>query len=307
MSLDRSQFFGLPSRSRGQADALILPLPLEETVSYGKGTQGGPQAILNASLQVELFDEETRVDFAEFPKLHTLPPLAGLPPLPADDAAYGSTVPECLAEISSYVAVTAGGKFLLTLGGEHLLTFGVIDGLAEDLAGVTIVQIDAHADLADTLGGRRWSHGTVMRRLWEGGCRLVQIGIRSLSRPEYDLIASNDRIVTFFAHDLAQRWPEVIETLAALEGKLYLSLDVDGLDPAVIPSTGTPQPGGLNWRQMMDVLQTVAAALKCHWIGADVVEFIPSPNPPGCDPAAARLAMKLLAFWAKGKGLGIRD
>ena len=115
----------------------------------------------------------------------------------------------------------------------------------DDLAGVTVVQIDAHADLADELHGRRWSHGTVMRRLWEQGCRLVQIGIRSLSREEYEVATAGPRIATYYAHRLEEQWAEVLETLRGLEGKVYLTIDVDGLDPSIIPSTGTPLPGGL--------------------------------------------------------------
>ena len=188
-------------------------------------------------------------------------------------------------------------RFLVTLGGEHLLTYGVVSGLVDDPADVTIVQIDAHADLADELDGRRWSHGTVMRRLWERGCRLVQIGIRSLSRAEHELIEGGPRIETFFAHDLARRWAELLHVLARLEGPVYLSLDVDGLDPSIVPSTGTPQPNGLTWPQAMELIRAVAAA-PCDWIGADVVEFIASPHPPGCDLTVARLVMKILAYWA---------
>ena len=185
----------------------------------------------------------------------------------------------------------------MTLGGEHLLTYGVVTGLVADPAEVTIVQIDAHADLADELGSRRWSHGTVMRRLWERGCRLVQIGVRSLSRAEHELIEGGPRIETFFAHDLPRRWAELLHVLACLEGPVYLSLDVDGLDPSIVPSTGTPQPNGLSWRQVMELIRAVAAA-PCDWIGADVVEFIASPHPPGCDLTVARLVMKILAYWA---------
>ena len=177
-----------------------------------------------------------------------------------------------------------------------MLTYGVVSGLVDDPAGVTIVQIDAHADLADELNGRRWSHGTVMRRLWERGCRLVQIGIRSLSRAEHELIESGPRIETFFAHDLARRWTELLHVLACLEGRVYLSLDVDGLDPSIVPSTGTPQPNGLSWPQVMELIRAVAAA-PCDWIGADVVEFIASPHPPGCDLTVARLVTKILAYW----------
>jgi agmatinase len=143
-----------------------------------------------------------------------------------------------------------------------------------------------------------------MRRLWDRGCRLVQIGIRSLSRAEYDLAQSDGRITTFYAHQLAGRWGEVLAELAGLKGKVYLTIDVDGLDPAVIPSTGTPQPGGLAWSQMMDVLRAIARAPRCRWVGSDVVELVPSPNPPGCDPAAARLVMKVLAHWWAARGEG---
>ena len=142
-----------------RADALLLPLPVEKTVSYGTGTARGPHAILEASLQLETFDEETLVDFNEGPRVHTLAPLS----------ARGEIEP-CLSRIRDEVRFLRD-KFLLALGGEHTVTYGVLTGLVDDLAEVTVVQIDAHADLADELHGRRWSHGTVMRRLWEQGAR----------------------------------------------------------------------------------------------------------------------------------------
>jgi len=289
--MDPTQFLGLPPPRLDAADALILPWPLEKTVSYGMGTHTGPAAIIAASRQIELFEEETLVDFEERPRLHTLPPVDIDPIMPED------RLPEHLAATARYIAQFRE-RFLLTLGGEHLLTYGVLTGLAEKLDDVTIVQVDAHADLADELGGRRWSHGTVMRRLWERGCQLVQIGVRSLSRPEYELVRSGPRIETFFAHELAARWDELLRVLARLEGPVYLSFDVDGLDPAVIPSTGTPQPNGLSWLQAMEVVRAVIQA-PCDLVGADVVEFVASPNPPGCDLSAARLVTKILAYWAK--------
>ena len=291
MPLDPTQFFGLPGCDLQHADILILPLPLEKTVSYGAGTCRGPEAILQASCQVELFDEETLVDFAQGPKIHTLPPLA------AD-----GTLEEYLAATKRLVAAERG-KFLLALGGEHTASYGVIDGLADDLSEITIVQIDAHADLIDQLGGRRWSHGTVMRRLWERGCRLLQVGIRSLSREEYELVRSGPRISTYFAHQLASQWDRLLAELRGLVGKVYLSIDVDGLDPAVFPSTGTPQPGGLSWRQTIEIVRAVAES-SCQWMGADVMELVASPHPPGCDITAARLVAKLLAWreWGKAEG-----
>jgi agmatinase len=280
------QFFGANAANRDQADALILPVPFERTVSYGTGTSKGPQAILDASMQIEFFDEEVLVDFKEGPKLHTLPAIA--------DNGSGS-VSDYLEKVRSSIA-SLRGKFILSLGGEHSITYGLVRGLIDDPTKITVVQIDAHADLADELNGLRWSHGTVMRRLWGEGCRFVQIGIRSLSRPEYELVASGERITTFFAHRLEEQWAEILETLRNLEGPTYLTIDVDGLDPSIIPSTGTPQPNGLNWRQAMDVIREIAFSRRIQWIGADVVEFVPSQPPPGCDFTAARLVEKVLAW-----------
>jgi agmatinase len=305
---DPTQFFGLPSPGPERADALVLPLPVEKTVSYGTGAASGPRAIIAATLQVETFDEETLVEFSESPRLHVLPPLS------AD-----GDIEECLARIRDHVR-SLRDKFLLVIGGEHSITYGVVGGLVDDPAEVTVVQIDAHGDLADKLGGRHWSHGTVMRRLWEQGCRLMQIGIRSMTRDEYDVASSSPRITTYFMHRLgdcpdfraskngtvplrhASQWLEMLDALRRLEGKVYLTVDVDGLDPSIIPSTGTPQPGGLSWRQTMEILRVLTGESRCQLIGADVVEFVASPVPPGCDPAAARLATKLLAWWWKGRG-----
>ena len=289
MTQNSIQLFGLPSPGPEKADVLLLPLPVEKTVSYGVGAGLGPYAILAASPQVETFDEETLVDFAESPRIHTFPPIS------AD-----GDIETCLARIQEYVRPWRG-RFLMSLGGEHTVTYGLVTGLAEDPAEVTVVQIDAHADLADALGGRHWSHGTVMRRLWERGCRLLQIGIRSLTRAEYDLATADPRIVTYYAHRLESQWAEMLDSLRKLEGKVYLTIDVDGLDPSIIPSTGTPQPGGLSWRQTMEILRVLMTESRCRLIGADVVEFVTSPVAPGCDPAAARLTTKLLAWWWTGQ------
>jgi agmatinase len=286
---DPTQFFALPSPGRERADALVLPLPIEKTVSYGTGAGSGPAAIVAATVQIETFDEETLVEFAESPRLHVLPAVSN-----------DGDLEQCLARIRDTVRPLRD-KFLLCLGGEHSVTYGVIDGLVDDPAEVTIVQIDAHGDLADKLGGRHWSHGTVMRRLWERGCRLVQIGIRSMTRDEYDVSSSSDRIDTHFAYSIEDQWAEILESLRRLKGKVYLTVDVDGLDPSIIPSTGTPQPDGLSWRQTMEVFRVLTGESRCELIGADIVEFVASPVPPGCDPAAARLATKLLAWWWTGR------
>ena len=201
MPADPTQFLGLASLGPQHADALLLPLPVEKTVSYGTGTARGPHAIIEASLQLETFDEETLVDFSEGPRVHTLAPLSARGEIEA-----------CLGRIRDEVR-SLRDKFLLSLGGEHTVTYGVVTGLVDDLAEVTVVQIDAHADLADELHGRRWSHGTVMRRLWEQGCSLVQIGIRSLTRSEHAVATNGPRIKTYYAHRLARVWGEMLDVL----------------------------------------------------------------------------------------------
>ena len=283
------QFLGLPPRALEEAEAVVLPLPFERTVSCGRGTGRAPAAVLEASCQVEFFDEEALVDFEQGPPLHTAAPLR----------LYGA-LPGCLEAVREFVA-RAGGKFVLALGGEHTVTYGVVTGLAQSPDELTIVQVDAHADLRDELDGLRWSHGTVMRRLCERGFRIIQVGVRSLARAEYEFLRSEEKVRTFYACELPGVWQEAMETLRSLTGDLYLTVDVDGLDPCVLPSTGTPEPGGLSWQQTMELIRTAASAPNCRFVGADIVEFVPSPIAPGCDVAAAGLAAKVLAFWARGR------
>jgi agmatinase len=290
-------FLDLPPCPLEKADAVIVPVPFERTVSYGGGTMRGPAAIIAASCQIETFDEETLVDFERSPLLHTMAPPEILGVRGAEDSLPVTDQLDALRDLYH----TLRPKLVVALGGEHTLSYGAAAGLIDDLTELTIVQIDAHADLIDELDGRRWSHGTVMRRLWEQGCRLVQIGVRSLSRSEYELATTGQRIDTFFAHQLEERWTGLLATLADLRGPVYVTLDVDGLDPSVIPSTGTPQPGGLTWTQTLSVFRAVASNRACRLLGADVVEFVPSPHPPGCDLTAAKLVVKLLAYWAKAR------
>ncbi len=289
-TIDPTQFLGIPSHGKDGAEALLLPVPFEKTVSYGTGTHGGPHAIFDASLQIELFDDETLLDFERDIKLHALPPVVQNPDFSAE---------EYLAYLQEEVK-RLRGNFILGLGGEHLMTYGMVMGITENPDELTLVHIDAHADCADRLNGVYWSHGTVMRRLWEKGCRFVQVGIRSLCRSEYELVSSDSRFSTYFAHQLPDRWNEAIEEIRNLKGKVFLTFDVDGLDPGIIPSTGTPQPEGLNWRQAMELIKAVAFNKQIDWIGGDVVEFVPSPNPPGCDIIAAKLVYKILAWRHRG-------
>ena len=286
-----NQFMGLLPCSFEESDVVIVPVPYEKTVSYGKGTSGAPCAIIDASCELELFDEETLVDFETDVRIHMTEPI-----LPDDE----SSVEEFLFSIKDRFS-DYSDKFVIAIGGEHSITHGFVMGLAADPEKTTIVQIDAHADLIDSLYGQKWSHGTVMRRLYDEGCRLIQIGIRSCSKEEYILIEGNPRIDGYFAHELFDNWEQIIDTLSHLEGDVYLTFDVDGLDPSVIPSTGTPQPNGLNWNLTMEIFKTLFSNTRCYFMGADLVEYIPTPHPLCYDSIAAKLIAKMIGFWTVGR------
>lgn len=291
------QFLGLAPAEPADALALILPVPFERTVSYGTGTWRAPRAIIDASCQVEVFDEETGVDFETDLKFRTEPSVI------SDESETPQAFLERLAAVVRGLRESRGGRvpFLMGLGGEHLVTYGLLDGLVPDLEGLTVVQIDAHADLALELGGERWSHGSVMRRLLERGVKLVSVGVRSLSREEHEFAAASDAVSMYYAHDLTERWGELAEEIARLRGPIYLTIDCDGLDPAVIPGVGTPQPDGLSWRQAIRLIAMACGGPDREVIGADVVEFVASPHPPGCDLIVAKLVAKVLAFWHVGR------
>lgn len=282
------QFIGLPPSHPDEADVIFVPVPYERTVTYGRGTKGGPARILAASDQLETFDEVYEIELEERLRQLTVRPVPAGSYLPAE---------EYLKHVEAYTSQWRNVPLQIGIGGEHTVTYGLARGRYKDLSRITFVWVDAHADFADELEGRRWSHGTVARRIWEEEATLILVGIRSLSRSEFEFVRNEQRIEVFFAHQLNDEWERLIERLSALSGDVYLSIDVDGLDPSVIPSTGTPQPGGLDWYQTVEIIDTVFSAPDVHVGAADVVEFIPSPNPPGCDIVAAKLLMRIASAW----------
>lgn len=287
---DQTTLLKLAPCSPGDADAIVLPVPLEMTVSYGQGTLRGPSAILEASTQIETFDEEWEFDFERDLRIHNAAPLSS----------DGGRVKDYLEGVAESVR-QYDSKFVLGLGGEHTVTWGLIKGLSVSPEDLTVIQIDAHADLRDQYEGEEWSHACVMRRVLDEGCRLIQIGIRSTAREEFELIGSEPRVQSYYAHQMHGSWAAILETIGLIRGPVYLTLDVDGIDPSILPSTGTPQPGGLSWSETMEVLRALSSNKNATWVGADVVEFVPSPNPPGCDIIAAKLPVKILASWATGR------
>jgi len=284
-------FLDLPeerTEPRG-AKVHVLPIPYEATVSYGAGTRDGPAAIIEASAQVELYDADFHGEPALSYGIHTLPALEADLPTP-------EAMTDRIAE--AVEPILRAGKLLLALGGEHGISPGIVRGVRRVVREpLTVVQIDAHADLRYSYQGSRYSHACAMRRiLEENDGRAVQIGIRSYSQEEADFLQANrDRIALWPARRVHEEDPRAFlaQLAAGVAGrKVYLTIDVDGLDPAVIPATGTPEPDGLTWRQALDILKTVAEAGEV--VAVDCVELAPRPGLHYAEFATARLLADLL-------------
>jgi N1-aminopropylagmatine ureohydrolase len=265
-----------------RARAVILPVPLESTTSYVPGTRNGPREILVASSHLELWDEELNTDIHPI-GIYTLPEME----LPFDDLA------DIMAEIRRVVAeILEHEKFPVVLGGEHSITSPVVAAMAAKHPDLSILQVDAHADLRDTYMGTRYNHACAMRRVLDYA-RCTQVGIRSLSTEEASVVPT---LQTSIFYDVSMRrekdWiDKVVGTLAE---KVYITIDVDGLDPAIIPATGTPEPGGLSWHELLSLLRAVISARTV--VGCDVVELSPLPGIVAPNFLCAKLVYKILTY-----------
>ncbi|MDP6742586.1 MAG: agmatinase [Candidatus Thalassarchaeaceae archaeon] len=292
------QFLGLAPKD-GDADIVILSLPYELTTSYGQGTANGPAACIEASGQVELYDSLLDDDLPAGYSIVTAQPWDG----------EGGTLEEQLEGIEQYLKEWfTGDAFPVVLGGEHgslpaeMRALSNHPTLGGNLGGLTLVQIDAHADLRDELDGEKYSHACAARRaLDEGVGNLIQIGVRAYSREEEDFITNDERVKTWFARDFISPcggekvWHALLAELSSIEGPVWLTLDIDGLDGTLVPNTGTPVPGGLTYWQTVQVIETLFSASSSEVIGADVVEIVPGIESNLTQFTAAMLATKIVA------------
>jgi agmatinase len=271
--------------------ALLLPIPYEATVSYGQGTREGPRAIINASRQVELYDRELDDEPALRHGIHTLPALA---PAGAGPEAMVDAIAACAAEH------LATGKVLFGLGGEHTVSAGIARALVAQHGPIVMVQIDAHSDLRDEYEGTPYSHACVARRVLDMGATVVQLGIRSVCREEVEVIAAErERLRVFFAEDVhAGGHLAELERLVR-DRTVFLTIDVDGLDPSIMPATGTPEPNGLSWNQALDMVRVVARSSRVAAI--DCVELAPIAGSHASEFAAAKLVYKTLSLVLAGR------
>ena len=295
---DSTTFLGLKESDSGPWDIAVLQIPLEMTSSYGEGTRHGPLACVEASSQVELHDPILTSELPCGAEIHTAEPWSSDAP----------SLREQLDSIGEYVKPwIVGGQFPLVLGGEHGILLPIVESLSShheisDLSDLTIVQIDAHADLRDQLNGERFSHGTVIRRSLDLGVgKVIQIGVRAFSKEEEALMSMDDRIETWFAKDLLAvsgghlEWDSLISRIGDISGPVWITFDVDGLDGSLVPSTGTPVPGGLSHWGSVEIIEKIFSSEKCSVIGADVNEIVPGSDGPLTQFSAALIATKILA------------
>lgn len=266
---------------------VILSAPFEKTVSYGKGTASGPKEILKASHYVEFYDEELDRELV-FEK-----GIATLPELKFKDDSVKKGIEKIYKNVKKLIA---DGKFVVTLGGEHSLSSAPVKAHFEAYENLSILQIDAHSDLRDTYNGSKYSHASVMARVAEFTKDIVQVGIRAQCIEESIYIKENN-IKTYYARDIksgkhGDNWQDKV--VNDLKENVYVTFDVDGLDPSIIAATGTPEPGGLLWDETMNLFKKIGE--KKNIVGFDVVELAPSKYHESSSFMTAKLVYKLLNY-----------
>jgi agmatinase len=275
-----------------KAKAVVIPVPYDATTSYGSGTRFGPSAIIDASSQLELYDIEVGKNICDEVPVHTL-----------DELAINKGSPEkTLESVEKAVNLVAKeGKKPVVLGGEHSITAGAVAGLGEK--DFSVLQIDAHSDLRDSYEGTKCSHAAAMRRVREITKSTVQVGVRSMCDEEVEYI-EKEKPAIFFADDLIRNRrndglvaADLKQITSGLKDKVYVTVDIDGFDPSLVPGTGTPEPGGLLWN---DVLSIMRAIKDKEILGFDVVEVMPAPPLRTSEFLAAKLTYKMMGyFWAR--------
>lgn len=262
-----------------KASIAILPVPYDGTSTWMKGSNRGPQAIIDASAHLELYDIETDSEVFKCG-------IVTLDPVSCPDDPEGMVI----AVYEHAKPILQHGKFIVGIGGEHTISVGLVRAAAEKFQNLSVLQFDAHADSRNDYEGRRYNHACVMSRIGEI-CPYVQVGIRSIDSAE---LKSLDRDRMFFAHEIL-KGPNVLpEMMKALTENVYVTIDLDVFDPSIMPSTGTPEPGGLDWHTVLGFLESVVA--EKNVVGVDVTELLPNPANRAPDFVAAKLVYRLLSM-----------
>jgi len=296
-----TNFLGVKQAPLGKARFVILPLPYDVTTSYIKGTDRGPAAILKASAQIETFDEELNQESCIRNPVHTLP----IPPLDFR-AKADKLIPALGGYMKTLVRKLSPKQILISLGGEHSLSYPIVSAYQSIYKNLSVLHLDAHSDLRQSYGGTKYSHACVMKRIYDANVRsIVQVGIRNLTAdclklinaPRSTLHAIRSKLNTHFAHTQPDYIRLSKSILANLTDRVYVTIDLDVFDPPVMPGVGTPEPGGLGWYQVLDVLRPVFQ--KKNVVGFDVVELCPIKGSIHSDFTAAKLIYRLMGYLAQ--------
>jgi agmatinase len=282
---DMKSMFGFENVSNINRLCDVVLIPYEKTTSLGKGTERGPYSIVSSSADVEEYDEETEIEI--LPSDLYLQEIAVYNNLPSKDN---------LEIISRYCKENVN-RFSLFIGGEHSLTLSTFSSLCNK--DTTLLILDAHTDVADKIDGERFSHGTWLRRLLEDGVKAISFGSRSMSKKEADFIKESSNFELWSMQKIREgRFSSMIEVLSELSGDIYLSIDMDSLESSLVPSIGSPQPGGFGWYEYCQILRTLFSNRRLHIRHVDIVEYVPNRHFPNLDIVAAKAACKVL-FWKK--------
>jgi agmatinase len=261
------------------ASIAILPVPYDGTSTWMKGSNRGPQAILDASANMELYDIETDSEVFKH-GIVTMDPVSGVE---APDKMV-------IAVYERARAILDDGKFLVGIGGEHSISVGLVRAVAERFQNLSVLQFDAHSDTRDEYEGSRYNHACVMSRIGEI-CPYVQIGVRSMDSVELKRLNRNR---TFFAREILKGSNVISKTLSALTQNVYITIDLDVFDSSIMPSTGTPEPGGLDWYTLLELIDPVVK--KKNVVGMDVTELLPNPANRAPDFLTAKLIYRVLSM-----------
>lgn len=277
-------YLGIPEEYTdfGKSRFVILPIPYEATSSYKTGTKEGPQALINASKQVEFYDEELKTE----PYREGICTLNELEP----DVSNPQKMVEKI--YSTAKSLVDKKRTLIGLGGEHTISIGLVKAHKEKYRNLSVLQLDAHADLRESYQDSKYSHACVMKRINEF-CDYVGVGIRNISKEEITF-AKKEKIKIFYVRDIKDDPEFVDEILALLSENVYITFDLDFLDPSIMPAVGTPEPGGLGWYETLDFLKKVIQ--NKNVVGFDLVELSPLSGIIAPDFLAAKLLYKIIGY-----------
>ena len=292
------QFIGSEAQTTyEQAKVVILPIPYEKTTTYRKGCQNGPEAIITASDQLEAYDIELGREICHSIGIYTTEAIA-------DTRLNSDLIPEVMLEtVTNKVSELIGdGKFIIALGGEHSITGAVVKAYRQaSPEPFTVIQIDAHGDLRHSYEGSIYNHACVMRRILDLGVPTLGVGIRSICLEEAQLI-KQQQIPIVWATNIVEHsdWSERAIASITTE-KVFITIDLDGLDPSLMPGVGTPEPGGLNWYELNKFLRAVFT--KHQVIGCDLMELAPTTDSVVSEFTAAKLVYKLIGYSGFNSGI----